>query len=73
MKVNRQELASALSLVCKLAPKVKTLKGKPVFDWRANVRLVSHDSTLTVAATDGDNFVHVSVDVLAGCESYLIS
>lgn len=63
MKVNRQELASALALACKIAPKVKTWKGKPICDWRANVRLVMHNGMLTVTATDGDNFVTIAVDV----------
>jgi DNA polymerase III sliding clamp (beta) subunit (PCNA family) len=63
MKVNRQELSSALALACKIAPKVRTHKGKVVFDWRANVRLVAHDAALTVTATDGDNFVTAKIDV----------
>jgi DNA polymerase III sliding clamp (beta) subunit (PCNA family) len=63
MKVNRQEFASALALACKVAPKVKTWKGKPVFDWRTNVRLVAHDGALSVTATDGDNFATINVNV----------
>jgi DNA polymerase III sliding clamp (beta) subunit (PCNA family) len=67
MKVNRQEFASALALACKVAPRVKTRKGKPVFDWRTNVRLVARDGALSVTATDGDNFATVNVDVRS-CE-----
>jgi DNA polymerase III sliding clamp (beta) subunit (PCNA family) len=63
MKVNRQELSSALALACKIAPKPRTFKGKTVFDWRTNVRLISHDNVLTVTATDGDNFATINVNV----------
>jgi DNA polymerase III sliding clamp (beta) subunit (PCNA family) len=63
MKVNRQEFASALALACKIAPKPRTFKGKVVFDWRTNVRLISRDRVLTVTATDGDNYATVTVEI----------
>jgi DNA polymerase III sliding clamp (beta) subunit (PCNA family) len=63
MKVNRQEFSSALALTCKIAPKVKTWKGKVVFDWRTNVRLVARDGALFATATDGNNFATINVDV----------
>jgi hypothetical protein len=65
MKVNRQELSSALALVCKLADRPTKHKGKISISDSGYVRLHTHVNGLWVSGSlKNDDFVMIDVDVM---------